>query len=385
MGAANAEEEPGFAADGRDSGKPAARDLVGGLAVVDAANGLRDRDVSGVDGACGDEELGGARVGPGIRVETRSAGEETRGGEALGIGRVAVERGDVAGRRDRDEVPGAADECCSKQLVDAGDGIVTERCNRCDGERATRERKAREHRARSLTETSCFDERSAVCARATDATGLGPPRLEGADVLAGKVGLRLFGDGAQPAKLVRGGELGAEVERRHGDAFPRREICSGDEDDDETAPAVRDANELAGNGPIPCALARKGRDDGGVRDGGGLGDRLGEDLRLAGDERRARQSELAGDLTEDGGAGRNGDDARDAVDATVDDGRPAARADAPRGVREERRVHILGRADDDDAGDSCGGASDRAKARAGARDEPLVEVDERPRGLHRLG
>ena len=87
MGAPNAEEEPGLAADGSDGGKPAARDLVGGLAVVDAADGLLDRDVGGVDGACGDEELGRARVGPGVRVETGSAGEETRGREALGVGR----------------------------------------------------------------------------------------------------------------------------------------------------------------------------------------------------------------------------------------------------------------------------------------------------------
>jgi hypothetical protein len=35
-----------------------------------------------------------------------------------------------------------------------------------------------------------------------DATGLGPPGLESADVLTGKIDLRLFGDGAQPAKLV---------------------------------------------------------------------------------------------------------------------------------------------------------------------------------------
>ena len=337
MGGLDAEKEASLAGDRRDAGEPAVRDLVGRLRVLDVADRLLDRAVRGLDGAGADEQLRGAGVGPRIGVEARAAGQELRSGEALGLADGRRDRRGVEAARQRDKRAVADREGADDELVDRGHRVVrfsvAEGGERGDGQRATGEREAREDAARCFTETM---ERARVGGE--HATRARPPGLEGADIAPGQLGVGLLGDRAQPSQLVRGREIGDEVEGRDARGVGRARIregarvtCVRPGDEDHEARA-RGVNELVRDGAVPRAFLGKNRDDRRLPGGRGARDLVSAGVRIA---RHDRQTQLGRDLAKERRSATRARGARRV------DRQPTAGAQPPRRVGDDRRLHLV--------------------------------------------
>ena len=226
------------------------------------------------------------------------------------------------------------------ELVDRGEGVVAERGERGDRDRAAREREAAEHFASGFAERVDRDRRVG-----RDTARIGPPRLEGAEIAAGQVVLCALGNGAQPTELVARGELAEEVEGRCG--VPRGRVGGRDEHDEDGA---RCARELARDGAVPRAVRRQGRDDRRALRRGRLRDHVRACGRLGG---QSTEPELRRDLSEE---------RRARSEARRLDGVTSGRTQSASSMGDDRRVHVLRCTDDH-----------QARLRG---DDPVVEIDE---------